>query len=382
MAGHRGARVVATADLQLGMRRRYLDADAQARFAAARVDALRRVGALAAERGADAVVVAGDVFESNLVDRRTVGRACDALAAIEVPVLLLPGNHDPLVAASVFTSSAFRARCPSHVEVLADVVPRRVTPSLEVVGAPWTTKRPQSDLVADACDGLSPSGGVLRVLVGHGATDGVHPHRIDDPALIRIGSVEAALADGRVHAVVLGDRHSTTSLGATGRVWHPGAPEPTDPAETAAGNALVVDVHPDTCAVEVCPVGTWRFVDLAVELLDDDDVDRLTATLGALPQRERTIAFLQWSGAVTLAARARLEQLVDEARDVFACLDVRAAPDALRVVGGADSARDGLVGFGQWTFDALHERAEQGEAAAADALALLVRLAGAGQSSP
>src|SRR3990172_5226567 len=44
---------------------------------------------------------------------------------------------------------------------------REVRPGIEVVGAPWTSKRPLTDLVAAAASGLQPAPGVLRVMVGH-----------------------------------------------------------------------------------------------------------------------------------------------------------------------------------------------------------------------
>ena len=39
-------RFLHTADWQIGMTRHYLDAEAQARFGAARIDAIRRIGAV------------------------------------------------------------------------------------------------------------------------------------------------------------------------------------------------------------------------------------------------------------------------------------------------------------------------------------------------
>ena len=72
-------RFIHTADLQLGMTRRFLDEDAQARYAQARIDALVSIGELAAREDARFVVVAGDVFETNRVRPRTVGRALEAM---------------------------------------------------------------------------------------------------------------------------------------------------------------------------------------------------------------------------------------------------------------------------------------------------------------
>ena len=80
---------------------------------------MRAIGRVAREGGFAFVVVAGDVFESNQVDRKTVSRALEALATIPVPIYLLPGNHDALDAASVYRSPTFVQRKPEHVHVIA-----------------------------------------------------------------------------------------------------------------------------------------------------------------------------------------------------------------------------------------------------------------------
>ena len=87
-------RFLHTADWQLGMTRRYLGAEAQARFTQARLDAIGRLGEAARAHACACMVVAGDTFDSNLVDRQILLRAMEALARVPVPELLLPGNHD------------------------------------------------------------------------------------------------------------------------------------------------------------------------------------------------------------------------------------------------------------------------------------------------
>jgi len=52
-------RFLHTADWQLGMTRHFLDADAQARFTAARMDVIGRIGALAREQDCEFVLVCG-----------------------------------------------------------------------------------------------------------------------------------------------------------------------------------------------------------------------------------------------------------------------------------------------------------------------------------
>ena len=51
---------------------------------------------------ADLVLLTGDVFEHNRLKAATLERARTLLAAAPIPVVLLPGNHDPLMPGSVW----------------------------------------------------------------------------------------------------------------------------------------------------------------------------------------------------------------------------------------------------------------------------------------
>ena len=149
-------RFLHTADWQLVMTRHFLSREAQPRYSAARRGAVSALGPLAAETGAEFVVVAGDVFEHNQLAPREVSQSLEAMRGIGVPVYLLPGNHDPLDAASVYTGALFTAECPDNVTVLDRPGVHQVRPGLELVAAPWSSKFPTTDLVVQALDGPDP----------------------------------------------------------------------------------------------------------------------------------------------------------------------------------------------------------------------------------
>ncbi|GAA2519352.1 metallophosphoesterase family protein [Rarobacter incanus] len=371
-------RFIATADWQLGMTARYLSDEARPRYHQARLDAVRRIGELARDRDAAFVVVGGDVFEHNQLDRAIVSRAFEALRGFTVPVVLVPGNHDPLDAGSIYRSPAFTSACPANVIVATGPRPFSVVPGASIVAAPWSSKRPTSDLVADALAPLEPRpDGQVRVLVGHGAVASLNPDAsslaaIDDTAL-------AAAADsGVIDFAVLGDRHSTTQVAP--RIWYPGTPEVTARREVEPGNVLVVDVDPASRSadVEVVRVGTWRFVTLQRTLAEVGDVDQLGRDLDAMPAKERTGVWLALTGALTAAAAAQLESVIDRARDVFARLDVWDSHSDLAVIPDDHDFTDmGLSGFAD---DAVRELAalalSDSELArtAQDALSVLYRI--------
>src|ERR1700723_1306396 len=175
-------RFLHTADWQLGMTRHFLAGEAQPRYSAARRDAVSGLGSLTADVGAEFVVVAGDVFEHNQIGPQGISQSLEAMRTIGIPVYLLPGNHDPLDASSVYTSALFGAECPANVKVLDRPGIHEVRPGLQIVAAPWRSKAPTTDLVADVLEGLA-AGPVTRVLVAHGGVDVLDPDR-DKPSLI------------------------------------------------------------------------------------------------------------------------------------------------------------------------------------------------------
>jgi len=369
-------RFLHTADWQLGMTRHFLDADAQPRFSEARVQAIRTIGALAESEACEFVVVCGDVFETNHVERQVVVRALDAMAATpHIPFFLLPGNHDPLDASSVYRSPTFASRCPANVVVLADPAPVTIRPGVELVAAPWTSKRPVTDLVSDAATGLAADG-TERIAVGHGAFDVASPDTAN-PGLLGLRAVEAALADGRLLYVALGDRHSTTSVGTSDRIRYSGAPEPTDFREIDAGNALVVEVDRSSCTVTPHRVGTWTFERRTVHLTGPADVDALDGYLHALPGKASTIAKLVLIGQLSLGERARLDEVLAHHRLLLASLDTHGAGTELVTVPADDELAElALSGFaGEVLADLRTDAVDQRSQESQDALALLFRLA-------
>ncbi|MGI4895208.1 MAG: metallophosphoesterase family protein [Janthinobacterium lividum] len=377
-------RFVHTADWQLGMTRHFLDADAQPRYTSARIDALRRIGQVAREHEAEFVVVCGDVLESNAIAPRVLARSLEAMSEMGVPVYLLPGNHDPLDASSILASEAVRGTPGVHV--LDGSGPVEVRPGVEIVAAPWTSKHPTHDLVGAALAAAlttgPPADATLRILVGHGAVDELSPDR-EDAARIALAPLEAAIEDGRLHYVALGDRHSTTQVGRTGAVWYSGTQEVTDRLESDPGNVLVVEIS-DASPPKVEPVrvGTWSFPHLRADLDSAADVDTLRARLTALPSKARTVVTLSLTGSLSLREKAILDDLLAEQSHLLAGVqqwerhtDLAVRPDDheladLGIGGFADSA------IGELT--ALATGGGPQAETARDALSLLFRLAGGG----
>lgn len=364
------------------MRRRFLGDDAQARFDAARLDAIVTIGRVAAEERCEFVVVCGDVFDATPTHQRVLLQAFEKLRSIpEITFFLLPGNHDPLDSRSIYRSEIFAEHRPPNVRVLDGPEPVTATAGVELVPAPWHNKHPTYDLVGAACEGLGPTSAV-RILVGHGAVDSMSPDP-SDPKIIALGRVEERVESGLIHYVALGDHHSKQQVGTTRRIWYSGAPEPTRFDETDPGNVLVVEVDRTEVDVTPCRVGTWKFVYCRWELGCRHEIGELEEWLSGLEDKDRTIVRMAIAGQVSVAQKAQLDSAIEHHANLLAALDVRDG-DLGVVPDEGDDVDLGLSGFAraaqrELTAMANDSNNEEQASAARKALALLLRLARSGE---
>lgn len=372
-------RLLHTADWQLGLRLSFVGGETAARLRAQRFDTVRRIGELARERAVDAVLVAGDVFDDNGVGADTVQQARDALEAFgSVPVVLLPGNHDPATADSALRRlGEFR---PNVVLALEREPVRFVrgpagrlerlhdrddacAPVLEVYPCPLLARHTWDDPAAWLP--ARTHGAAVRVALAHGGAldfgESVEtPNRIDVDGIVRRG----------FDYVALGDWHGVYPVGP--RAWYPGAPEATRFKEKRPGHVLLVEIDGPgaTPRVEPVPVARTRWLTEAVELHDDAALEALAARLGELPEKSWTLLELIVTGQLSLAGRARLDNLLDEFRERLAHL--RADTDGVSDV-PSDADLETLRGEG-YLGCAIERLRSGGDPLDAEALRLLYRL--------
>ena len=265
--GRAEMRFLHTADWQLGMTRHFLERRGAATLFGRPPRRGRRPRRAGRRVGAEFVVVAGDVFEHNQLAPRDVSQSLEAMRAIGVPVYLLPGNHDPLDASSVYTSALFTAERPDNVTVLDRAGVHEVRPGLQIVAAPWRSKAPTTDLVADVLDGLA---GRRRHSHRRRARRRRHPRprqgqAVADPAR-RTGGRDRTWRGAlcRVGGQALPHPGRRRPAG-SGTPAHPRSPTTTTSSPTPA-TCCVVDIDEDDplrpVRVDARRVGRWRFVTL------------------------------------------------------------------------------------------------------------------------
>ncbi len=304
-----------TADWQIGMRAAHVGA-AGVRVREERLGAARRVIDAARGAGAEFVVVCGDTFEDNGVDRVLVQKVADILAGFGGPVYVIPGNHDPLMPGSVWEHPAWRAS--DDVRVLREEKPIDV-PGGTLFPCPAREKHSGKDPTAWIPAGESRG---IRLGLAHGTVEGVYQEEPDYPI------PRAAPERAGLDFLAIGHWHSTATYPAPDgsvRLAYSGTHETTKFGERDSGNALIVEIAAAGAAPVITPVRTgglvWSVID--ENLREPGDLAHLRERIEALENASATLLDLRVGGLLSAQDRdelPRIEEIITS-RFVFGRMD-------------------------------------------------------------
>ncbi len=364
-------RFIHAADFQIGKPYNWAGGRAQRTLKERREEAIERVGDVAREKGADFLVIAGDFFDANTIEDDVITRACRRLSNVEVPVYILPGNHDFAAGpACVYDRPTFERHQPGHVTVLDSRAPQVVAGG-EAVLLPAPIQRrnelgdPTSHFESDL--GREEAPGAIRVGVAHGGVvdfDGGEASSRIDP-----GRVESAELD----YLALGDWHGKKQV--RKRVWYSGTPEPDSFKQNGPGHVLGVEIERLGAEPVVEPVETaqTRWIRKEVGIRREEDLEAFRGWFEDLPDPLNALVRLELRGRLGLKAMSSLEEVLDDLENTV--LHLRRRGDGVRPKASLDEidaiATDGYV---RTAVERLKTEAESGEESAEEALQLLYQL--------
>lgn len=316
-------RFLHTADWQIGMRAQQVG-EAGERVRHERLVAAARVVAAAVDNGAEFILLAGDTFEHNGVDRVLVQQAGDLLGRFNGPVYLIPGNHDPLAPGSVWEHPVWRT---ANLHVLREAAP------VEVGGAeilPCPLQEAHGRRNPTAWIPFAP-GERIRIGLAHGHVEGIPQAEPDYPiprdAAERAGLDYLALGHWHSHAVFAGEQDAV-------RMAYSGTHEPTGFGERDSGNALLVEIAAPGAAPNIRPVrtGGLRWLEFAEEMRTPGQLDEVAAAVEEVEAPETALVSVRLSGLVFAGGVGKIAQLRDilASRFLFGRLDeagLRPAPE-------------------------------------------------------
>jgi DNA repair exonuclease SbcCD nuclease subunit len=143
-------RFLHTADWQIGRQYGQFPPEDAIPLAEARFKAVERIAALANEHRVDAVLVAGDVFDTQTVSPRTIRQLFNAMAGFRGQWIMIAGNHDAALAESVWTRARRLEAIPANVDLLLEPATVKEYPALgmAILAAPLTQRHTYDDLTA------------------------------------------------------------------------------------------------------------------------------------------------------------------------------------------------------------------------------------------
>lgn len=224
----------------------------------------------AVERGADLVVLAGDLLDSSQTYRETAQALAAALGRIPAPVVIAPGNHDFYGPGSLYAAPIW----PKNVLIFREGGIGRVDlPDLTVYGCAFTGPSrydsPLAGFRAPEEEKNKPS-----VMVCHADVDGTGGYA----PLPRDHIAQSGLT-----YLALGHVHSYSGLQREGNTYwaYPGCAEGRGFDELGDKGALWLTVRNDnTVTAEFLPLCRRRYEILECDLTGKDPVGAVSAALG------------------------------------------------------------------------------------------------------
>lgn len=263
-------KILHTADWHLGYVTQLFDEESARKLARARLEVIHDILGLAGRHDVHAVLCAGDLFDTPEPDASWWQGLLDVFRRnqqVSCPIVLLPGNHDPIRRGSVYDAAhPFRRGLPPHVRVVDKKgFSLELAPNAVLFAAPCTTTAGDLDLASSLPD-REPGDERIRIGLVHGSTFDLAGYETNFPI------PKDAAERRKLDYLAIGDTHSVrevTPKSAAAPIFYPGAPEPTGFGEDEAGFVLLVtfsragrrpSVHKER-------VGRWTWRDEKVQRL-------------------------------------------------------------------------------------------------------------------
>ena len=299
-------RFIQTSDWQIGMKGEGLG-DAGVLVRNKRIESISRILKIAKENKVDFVLICGDVFEHNMVSREDVSKVVTIFNKYpDIPLYLLPGNHDVLGPDCVYNRDIF-SRIPNLTLL-------RTCEPLEVDA---TTLHPlplesyyQKDVQTEKLQCVKELKGI-HIGIAHGSLLGAFhspDEKIDyaiDPSCVEKSGLDY-LALGHWH----GYREFPDNKGIT-RIAYSGTHEQTKYDEDSAGYCLLVEIDKKGARPKITPLkcGELSWESLDFKMKDAASIDELMKEL----ESHRGIDMLRLNlyGEIPLEYKSELENILE-----------------------------------------------------------------------
>lgn len=299
--------ILHTADWQIGRVFAQFEPDDAAALFEARFAVVERLAGIATDRGVDAILVAGDVFDAQTVADKTIRRLFNAMQGFTGTWVLMPGNHDAALAESVWSRAQRLGAIPDNVIVCLEPKPVVVAGKFTLLPAPLTQRHTYVDLTEWFASHVSTDD-LPRIGLAHGSVQGILPEDVDSANPIAARRAQSS----DLTYLALGDWHGTKRV--DGKTWYAGTPESDRFKANESGQALFVAIEAATLEPVVTAISTGKFGWRQIEqqMAVDSDIDEVVRTLEAVGGND--VLHVRLFGTCNLAGHRRLSASLGAAR--------------------------------------------------------------------
>ena len=311
-------RFIHTADWQIGKAFGNVEGDAGAFLRSRRIETIKSIADLAGKHQVDAILVAGDVFETNTIAAKTIMQTLGAMAEFEGLWLLLPGNHDPATTESVWSKIKHNFATPNIVLLTEPEPYKLASHPVVVLPAPLQRRHEQRDLT-DWFDTYESEADIIRIGLAHGSLDNRLAVRGEAPNTI----ADARVTSARLDYLALGDWHGTIAIG--DKIWYSGTPEPDRFRANDPGNVLLVEIEGpgQVPRVEKIKTGYFTWHQIEKNVFDESDItDVSNQLLSTEIPMNRLVVRLVLTGSVNLETRAHIDHAIEKLQASVLHMDV------------------------------------------------------------
>lgn len=296
-------RVVHTADWQLGKPFGRFPAEVRAALGEARFDVIDRIGALARERQAAHVLVAGDIFDNTGPADRDIVQAATRMGRADCTWWLLPGNHDHARADGLW--ARVRRIAPANVRVVDSPEPASMEDGIWLLPAPLEHRHTREDPTS-LFDVMATPDGAIRLGLAHGSV-------VDFGAKGEAANIippDRAQRSG-LDYLALGDWHGFLPIG--DRAAYSGTPEVDRFGRDEPGGVIVAEVRRGQApSIERVETGRFRWIERRWVVDDAAELDRQWIELAGSVEPSTTLLNLHLAGTASLADRVEIQRKLDD----------------------------------------------------------------------
>jgi exonuclease SbcD len=278
-------------------------------------DVLHAILERAATWPADAVLIAGDLFDLDRLNRDTVAFLRREFGALQpVPIFIAPGNHDPYTPDSPYAIENW----PGNVHIFSspqwtafELEDKPLTVHGFAFDGPDISNNPFGHLEV-------PRDGRIHVAVAHGSERSHQPPGIENYA--PFDGAQAAI-DGLAY-LALGHFHAMTPVGT--RICYSGAPEGHGFDEPGVHGFLEVEISEEGARVAAVPSCTVVYSTHTIDCSDFTTAQQAVEAIRALPvdALRAQVARVTLTGTCAQSIQAGLGAIRDAVAPMFEHLEL------------------------------------------------------------